>query len=235
MVILVMPLTFSVGKLTDIFISCYTNCKYVLVYFILILFWIMIVIKPANNLFNILSRCICLTILFFSCSVVSYSLRPHGLQHTSVPCYSLFPEVWSNFCLLNQWCHPTISSSVVPLSPSAFSLSQHQDLYQWISSLHSGQSTGASALASVFPMNIQDWFPLGLILGFLDGLEDKESSCNAGDLGSIPRLGRSPGAGNGNLLQYCCLENPYGQRHLVGDSPWGHKKLDMTVTKHSTA
>ena len=132
-----MPVTFSVGKLTDIFISYYTNCKYVLVYFILILFWIMIVIKPANNLFNILSRCICLTILLFSCSVMSYSLRPHGLQHTSVPCYSLSPEVWSNFCLLNQWCHPTISSSVVHLSfclqsfPAPGSLPMNQFFAQW--------------------------------------------------------------------------------------------------------
>ena len=75
----------------------------------------MIVNKSADNLFNI-SRCICLTILLFSCSVVSYSLWPHGLEHTSVPCYSLSPGVWSNFCPLNQWCHPTISSSVVPFS-----------------------------------------------------------------------------------------------------------------------
>ena len=68
---------------------------------------------------------------------------------------------------------------------------------------------GASASASVLPMNIQDWFPLELILGFPGGLEDKES-CNAGDLGSIPGLGRSPRAGNGNPLQYSCLENPNG-------------------------
>ena len=52
---------------------------------------------------------------------------------------------------------------------------------------------------------------------------DKESSCNAGDLGLIPGLGRSPGEGTGNPLQYSCLENPHGQRRLAGYSPWCHK------------
>ena len=55
-------------------------------------------------------------------------------------------------------------------------------------------------------------------VGFPGGSDDKESTCNVGDLGSIPGLGRSPGEGHGNLLQYSCLENPHGQR-----SPWGHK------------
>ena len=70
-------------------------------------------------------------------------------------------------------------------------------------------------------------------VGFPGGLDGRESTCNVGDLGSIPGLGRSPGGGHGNPLQYSCLENPYGQRSLVGHSPWGHKQLDMT--KHSTA
>ena len=56
----------------------------------------------------------------------------------------------------------------------------------------------------------------------------KESTCNVGDLGSIPRLGRSPGGGHGNPLQYSCLENPHGQRNLAGYSPWGLKESDMT-------
>ena len=51
----------------------------------------------------------------------------------------------------------------------------------------------------------------------------KESACNAGDLGLIPGSGRSPGEGNGNPLQYSCLENPHGQRSLADDSPWGRK------------
>ena len=65
-------------------------------------------------------------------------------------------------------------------------------------------------------------------LGFPGGSVSKESACNTGDLGSIPRLGRSPGEGNGNPLQYSCLENPHGQRSLAGCSPWGHKESDTT-------
>ena len=60
------------------------------------------------------------------------------------------------------------------------------------------------------------------------GIDGKESACNAGGLGSILGLGRSPGEGNGNPLQYSCLENLHGQRSLVGYSPWGHKESDTT-------
>ena len=56
----------------------------------------------------------------------------------------------------------------------------------------------------------------------------KESACNAGHLGSIPGLGRSPGGGNGNPLQYSCLENPHGERSLADYSSWGCKELDTT-------
>ena len=76
-----------------------------------------------------------------------------------------------------------------------------------------GQSIGTSAL--VLPMNIQDWFCLGLtglILDFPGGSDSKEYAYNAGDPGSIPRLGRSPGEGNGNPLQYPCLENTMDRR-----------------------
>ena len=65
-------------------------------------------------------------------------------------------------------------------------------------------------------------------MGFSGGSDGKESACNVGDLGSIPGLGRSSGGGHGNPLQYSCLENPHGQRCLVGYSPWGHKELDTT-------
>ena len=58
--------------------------------------------------------------------------------------------------------------------------------------------------------------------------DGKESACNVGDLGSIPRLGRSPRGGHGNPFQYSCLENPHGQKNLVGSSPWGGKESDMT-------
>ena len=67
-----------------------------------------------------------------------------------------------------------------------------------------------------------------LCMGFPGGSDSKESSCNAGDLGLILRLGRSPGRGHGNPLQYSCLENLHGQRSLVGYSPWGHKVSDTT-------
>ena len=97
-------------------------------------------------------------ILLFSCSVVSDSLRPHGLQHTRHPCPLPSPEASSNSCPLSRWCHTTISSP----SPPAFYLSQHQDLFlsQFFSS--SGQNIGASASAPILPMNIQGLFPLGL-------------------------------------------------------------------------
>ena len=70
-----------------------------------------------------------------------------------------------------------------------------------------------------------------MLHGFLHGSGGKESACNAGatgDAGSIPGLGRSPGGGHGYPLQYSCLENPHGQRSLVGYSPWGHKELERT-------
>ena len=65
-------------------------------------------------------------------------------------------------------------------------------------------------------------------MGFPGGTDGKESACGEGDLGLIPGLGRSPGGGLGNPLQYSYLENPQGLRSLVGCSPWGSKELDMT-------
>ena len=65
-------------------------------------------------------------------------------------------------------------------------------------------------------------------MGFPGGSDSKEPTCNAGDLGSIPGLRRSPGGEDGNPLQRSCLENPHGQRSLAGYSPWGCKKSDMT-------
>ena len=67
-----------------------------------------------------------------------------------------------------------------------------------------------------------------MCMGCSGGSNGKESACNVGDLGLIPGLGRSPGGGHGNPFQYSCLENPHGQRSLVGYSPWGHKELDTT-------
>ena len=74
--------------------------------------------------------------------------------------------------------------------------------------------------------------------GFLGSSADKESACNVGDLGSIPELGRFPGGGHGNPLQYSCLKNPHGQRSLGGYSLWGHKELDaverLSAVQHLT-
>ena len=93
---------------------------------------------------------------------VSDSLWPHRLQHTKLPCLSLSPRVWTDLCPLSQWFHPTISSSVVSLSScfQSFPASESFPMSQFFSS--GGQSTGASASASVFPVNIQGWFPFGV-------------------------------------------------------------------------
>ena len=74
----------------------------------------------------------------------------------------------------------------------------------------------------------RDRLPTPVFLGFPGGSDGKEFTCNTGNLGSIPVLGRSPGEGNGHSLQYSCLENLQGQRSLEGYSSWGHKELDMT-------
>ena len=94
---------------------------------------------------------------------MSNSLWPRWLHHARLPCPSLSPKVFSDSHALSQWCHPTMSS-FVPSSPPALNLSQHQGLFQWVSSSSGGQSIGASALGSVLPMNIQGWFPLGLLV-----------------------------------------------------------------------
>ena len=92
---------------------------------------------------------------------MSNSLWPHGLQHARPPCPSPTPRVYSNSCPLSPWCHPTISSSVVPFFPrlQSFPVSESFPMSQLFAS--GGQSIGVSTSASVLPMNIQDWFPLG--------------------------------------------------------------------------
>ena len=96
----------------------------------------------------------------FSYLVVSDSLRPHGLQHNRLPCPSPTPWAYLNSSPFSQWCLPTISSSVVPFSHlQPFPASGSFQMSQFFAS--SGQRIGVSASASVLPMNIQDWFPLG--------------------------------------------------------------------------
>ena len=95
-------------------------------------------------------------------SVMSNSLQPHGLQHARPPCPSPTPGVYSDSCILSRWCHPTILSSIVPFSShlQSFPASGSFPMSQFFTS--GGQSTAVSASALVLPMNIQDWFPLGL-------------------------------------------------------------------------
>jgi len=101
-----------------------------------------------------------LLVVVFGCSVISDYLQSHGLQHARLPCPSPSPGACSNSCPLNQWYHPNISSSVIPFSswPQSFPASGSFPMSQLFTS--GGQSIGAST--SVLPMNIQDWFPLGL-------------------------------------------------------------------------
>ena len=124
---------------------------------------------PQNHLWNF---CLAMSVKYlkgkgeinsvqFNHSVVSNSLQPHDSQHTRPPCQSRTPRVYSNSCPLSWWCHPNISSSVVPFSscPQSFPVS---GFFSNDSVLRiGGRSIGVSAPASVLPMNAQDWFPLG--------------------------------------------------------------------------
>ena len=118
---------------------------------------------PFNVIFSVPHRDSELSsfnIFQFSHSVTSDSLWLQGMQHARPPCPSPTPRVYSNSCPLRQWCHPAISSSVVPFSSrlQSFPASRFFPMSQFFTS--GGQSIGVSA--SVLPMNIQDWLPLGL-------------------------------------------------------------------------
>ena len=114
---------------------------------------------PSNPLCQ--SPTLTLSSVQFSRSFVSNYLWPHGLQHTRPPCPSPTPGVYSNSCPLSWWCHPTITSSVIPFSSCLQYLPAwgYFQMSQFFTS--GGQSIGVSASASALPMSIQDWFPLG--------------------------------------------------------------------------
>ena len=104
------------------------------------------------------------------------TLRPHESQHTRPPCPSPTPRVYSNSCPLSRWCHPAISSSVIPFSSCSQSLPASgpfptSQLFSW-----GGQSIGVSASASVLPMNTQDWSPLGWMVGSSCSPRDSQES-----------------------------------------------------------
>ena len=113
----------------------------------------------------------------FSHSVMSNCLWPHELQHARTPCPSPTARNYPNLCPLSRWCHPTISSSVIPLSscPQSFPASGSFQMSQLFVS--SGQNIRVSAWTSVFPMNTQNWSPLGWISWiFLQSKGSQESS-----------------------------------------------------------
>ena len=114
------------------------------------------ILKTLSLILKTLSCCLQNSSVTQSCP----TMRPHGLQHTRPPCPLPTPRAYSNSCPSSQWCHPTISSSVVPFSsclqsfPASGSFTKSQ-VFVW-----GGQHIGVSALASVLLMNIQDWSPL---------------------------------------------------------------------------
>ena len=104
---------------------------------------------------------------FSSVAQSCLTLWPHGLQHARLPCPLPILGVYSNSCPLSRWCHPTISSSVIPFSSwlQSFPASGAFQMNQFFTS--SGQNIGVSASPSVLPMNIQDWFLLGSLIDWI--------------------------------------------------------------------
>ena len=134
---------------------------------------------------------------------MSDSLWPQGLQHARLPCPSPSPGACSNSCPSSWWCHPTISSSFTPFSSCLQSFpASGSFLMNWFF-ISGDQSIGASASAPVLLVKYS-----GLISFRIDWLHLLCGACNAGDPGSIPGSGKSSREGNGNPLQYSCLENP---------------------------
>ena len=146
----------------------------------------------------------------FSHSVMSDSLRPHGLQHNRLPCLSPSPRACSNSCPLSQCCLPTISSSVTPFSCCLPSFPASGSFpVSWLFT-SGGQRTGASASASVTGKNHSATISSGLPWR----LRQERICLQCGDRGLIPGSRRSPGDGNGNPLQYSC------QGHSMGRGAW---------------
>ena len=145
----------------------------------------------------------------FSCSVISDSLQPHRLQHTRPPCPSPTPGVYPNSCPSSRWCHPTISSSVVPFSsclqsfPASGSFPKSQFFASGV------QSIGVSASTSVLPMNIQDWFPLGWT-GWISLLSNGLSRVFSNTTAQKHQfLGAQLSLWSNSYIHNWLLENPY--------------------------
>ena len=117
--------------------------------------------KPTEILNGVVTWSSVVQSVQFNHSVVSNSLQPHGLQHARLPCPSPTPGACSNSCSSSQWCHPTISLSVVPFSSCLQSFPASGSFSMSLFFASGGQSIGVSASASVLPMNIRDWSSLG--------------------------------------------------------------------------
>ena len=130
---------------------CHLNC----------LIWWNSMMPSPSLAFGLKSSLNVINSVQFSGSVVSNSMQPHGLQHARLPCPSPTPGACSNSCPLIRWCHPTFSSFAVPFSscPLSFPASGSFPMSQFFTS--GGQSIGGAASATVLPINIQDWFPIG--------------------------------------------------------------------------
>ena len=136
----------------------------------------------------------------------------------------------------DQGTHSAPRSSFISWPPPCLQLCglQHGTSDQWlgpiIRSSYSSETGSRNLFCALFMVDPHDSKTENYTQdkGFPDGSDNNESAWNAGDLGLIPWLGRSSGGGHGNPLQYSCLENPHGQRSLVGCGPWGCKDLDMT-------
>ena len=146
-------------------------------------------------------------LLLFSCSVMSNSLWLPEQQHTRLPCPSPISRACSNPCPSSQWCHPSISSSVIPFSsrlqsfPASFPVS-------WLIA-SGGQSIRASVSSSVLPMNIQDWFPLGLI---------GRKALKLFVVTTVPCEWQKPSAKD--MCLTACPPHPPKAVHPKGNQPW---------------
>ena len=118
--------------------------------------------SPAWSIRKSFSREMRPELLLFAHSVVSNSLRPHELRHTRLPWPSPSPKAYSNSCPLSQWCYPTIPSFVIPFHSCLQSFPASGSFLMSYLFASGSQPIGASVSTSVLPMNIQDWFPLGL-------------------------------------------------------------------------
>ena len=117
------------------------------------------IVGPWQRLLPLAVSCSHVSVQFSSVAQSCLTLRPHGLQHARLPCPSLNPRACSNSCPSSRWCHPTVSSFVIPFSCfQSFPASGSFPMSQFFAS--SGQGIGPSASASGLPMNIQDWSPL---------------------------------------------------------------------------